>query len=175
MAIELDLTNDDPTRTGAFETVEPGNAHVVVVDFQEYGAKTGNHIVDLEILAHNDRGQVGKVHREFFSQNDAAVWRLRLLAVVCRLATVDELKAAKDAGKPISIEFGDCVGKQICVTLEEQTYDGKTSIQIGSGLFALDDDRCKTFPRNEAMLSRAAPDDLLSGGSSDSSDDPFGL
>lgn len=154
MAIDLDLTNDDPTKTG-FDPVAPGKAHAQMVKWTDYGSKNGDHVGEFEVVAHQDPDQVGKVHTEYFSQKSTVVWKLRTLAIALGLTTVDALSRAKEAGQSVPLEFADGVNRQLFVTFSNHEYNGKTSTRIEGGMFHLTDPKAKGHPRNVGMLKRS--------------------
>ena len=161
MALDLDLSEDNFRESG--DDVAPGKCMVVLSEFKEHGASgTGNHIVDLEIVAHENPDEVGKVHTEFFSQTPKAGYRLRQLAVASGLTTLERMKAAKDAGEYPTIEFNDAVGRPFYVLLATEEYtkrDGtiETSVKIGKGgaaMYRIDDKKYADWPTNESMKAR---------------------
>lgn len=155
MAIQMPLDNYGEGR------VAPGRCHLSVSDFKEYGEpKSGSHIVECEILAHDDPEQVGKTFKDFIpdpARNAKAVFRIVEFAVATGLITRDQLKRAKEAGEAPEIEPTQSVGKQFFAVLAEEEYNGKTNTKVkdGRAYYRIDDPKAKDFPRSEGMLKRA--------------------
>ena len=159
MAVELDFAEDNLRESA--DDVKPGKCMAVVSEFQEYGAKNGNHICEFEIVAHDDPAEVGKIHQEFFSQTPKAVYRLRQLAIAAGLTTIEAAKAAKEAGQSVPIEFADSVGHPMYVLLAAEEYEKNGTITVntrvgkgGAAMYRVDDPRCADWPTNEPMKVR---------------------
>lgn len=162
MAIELDLSQDNGER----DDVRPGKAQAVFAKFNEYGhSKSGSHTAEFEIVAHDDKEQIGKTHVEFFSSKPGAAFRLKSLAIAVGLTTVEECEKAKEENRPVSMEFNDAVGRQLFITLGEEEYQGRKSVKIGPrAMYHLTDEKAKNHPRNAGMLKRSGvPLDKIPG------------
>lgn len=153
MAIAVDLS-EDKLQDG-MDNVAPGKAHVHMQKFHEYGSKTGDHMADFEVVAHDNPAEVGKMHREYFPQKSSVAWKLRSLAIGLGLTTMDDCQKAKEEGRPLEIEYQDGVGRQMFVTFTESEYNGKKSVRIEGNMWPLTSDKCKGHPRNAGMLKRS--------------------
>lgn len=156
MAIAVDLT-EDKLQDG-MDNVVAGKAHVVMQKFHEYGSKSGDHMADFEVVAHDQPSEVGKIHREYFPQKSSVAWKLRALAVGLGLTTMDECQKAKEEGRALQIEYQDGVGRQMFVTFAESEYNGKKSVRVEGNMWPLTSEKCKGHPRNAGMLKRSGVD-----------------
>jgi len=155
MALQLNLDNYGEGR------VAPGRCHLLVNAFNEYGEpKSGSHVVECEVLAHDDPEQVGKTFKDFIpdpARNGKAVFRLVEFSVGAGLLTREEIKQHQRDGTAPEIEPKDSEGRQLFALLVEEEYNGKTNTKVkdGRGYFRIDDPKAADFPRNAGMLKQA--------------------
>jgi len=169
MGLLIDLNNvNDPTKVGTGGRVKPGRCHAAMTKFDEYGEpKSGCHIANWEILAHDDPSQVGKVFKDFLgdpanvtSEKSAAyaVERILLYCYVLGVTTPEAMDAAKKGGEVPSLDLASANSRQAFLNLTEEEYNGKINTRIsnaGFDIFGLNSPSAKDFPRNAAMTARA--------------------
>jgi hypothetical protein len=153
MGWEFDTNDFDPETLGGFDNPKPGRYHVQVQQCDESGGKKGEMTVRFEVLAGTVPDQEGKTHLEYFSKTPAAAKRALMFAVACGLTTIDELKQCKGAGKNPVIHFSDAVGRQLCIGLEEDEYEGKKRNKVDFRIWATDAPEAKDIPKNAGMLA----------------------
>lgn len=142
MAITLDMSKDSESR----EFVTPGRALCEVVDFEEFATKNGSHILKLEVLDHDKNENIGRIHWEYYSSADAAVFRLRHLAVVTGIVSIEDVERARKNNEFLELEFKDAIGKKVFVLFEEDEYEGKIRVVIGNSgtsIYSIDDPKVK--------------------------------
>ena len=130
-----------------------GRYHVSVVEVDEDGGERGEMIVQYEVLAGSTEGQEGCIHRDYFSKTMKAMGRIHQLAMACKMVTPEQLKELKAKGQSPTYDFRrDAVGKQICVELTDEEYQGKTRVKCGFAIYAVDDKKVAAWPKNAGML-----------------------
>lgn len=155
MAINLDLTETDPSRAGGFPRVAAGKAHVIVTDFKPNHAKNGDHEVYVSVLAHSDASQVSMTHREQYSTQAKMAWKILGFLYATKVANKDAMTAAKNNGQAYApIEEQHSIGRQFFCTFTHSEKDGKTYCNIDYPI-AIDDPEAKNFPHDSAALARA--------------------
>lgn len=155
MAINLDLTETDPSRAGGFPRVAAGKAHVIVTDFKANTARNGDHEVHVSVLAHTDPTQIGMSHREQYSVQAKMSWKILGFLYATKVANKDAMVAAKNSGQAYApIEEQHSIGRQFFCTFTHSEKDGKTYCNIDYPI-AIDDPEAKNFPRDAAALARA--------------------
>lgn len=133
MAVEVFMDEIDTDAIGGFDRVAAGSYHAIIVGLDEDGGKKGEMTVDLEVLRGTTANQEGKVHREFFPKTSEKTARKKMLAlaIACGLTTKLELDQHKANGTTPNLDFaGKCIGKQVCMDLEANEYQGKTYIRM---------------------------------------------
>lgn len=163
----------DADRVGGFAEAPAGDFHVEVLNVEEDGGKNGETIVDFEILAGNPAGHEGKTHREYFSTSGKAKTRLLTFACAVKLTTPAALKAAQEARQSVRIDIQQAIGRQCCIKIKDEEYEGKVRAKVGFRMWALDDTAAKGIPLNQGKLQQP-PAPPSAGGSPPASDDPFG-
>lgn len=172
MVLEISLDDFNPERHNIFADPKPGRAHVVATDWEELAVRGEWHRLRMEIVAHDDPGEVGKNTSELFHAGSRSQWRLILLALALRLTTVDELNAKKESGEPLVLDIEKGLGRSFFVRfVKEKDPNGETRIRINQNLFSIDDPRCTGWPRNEKIIER----EQQQGDSDDAAADVFGL
>lgn len=169
MGWEFDANDFDPDTLGGFDNPKPGLYHVQIQKLDENGGKNGEMTVRFEVLSGTTPNQEGKTHLEYFTKSAKAAKRALTFAVACGLTTIDELKAQKAAGKNPVIHFADAVGRQLCIGLEEDEYQGKKRVKVDFRLWALDSPEAADIPMNKGALSGMAAGEGAGGAA-----DPFG-
>lgn len=155
MAFEAPIQQDyDPEKTMLGPAA--GKYHVCIVKVDEDGGKNGEMIVDYEVLAGSTPGQEGLVHRDYFSKKIKAMGRIHQLAMACHMITAQQINDLKEKGQSPSYDFvNDAVGKHIHVDLQDDEYNGKIRVKCGFGIFAVDDPKVASWPKNHGMLKSA--------------------
>lgn len=146
------------TDYGDFATA--GKAHVRVAKFEEHGSKSGDHVAHLEILAHSNPDDVGKIYKDYIPcpiRNGKAVFRIIEFMVGCGAITRQQVKDSQENDTDLEINPQGTVDRQMFIELVEEEYNGKTSIKVRGGrdYFRVDDPKCKDWPTNQGMLKRA--------------------
>lgn len=156
MAVEVYMDEIETDAIGGFDRVAAGSYHMKVVSLDEEGGKKGEMTVDFEVLRGTVANQEGKVHREFFAKTSEKTARKKMLsfAIACGLTTKLELDKHKAAGTSPVLDFaGQCVGKQVCMNLEANEYQGKTYIRMAwDEVFHPCDKRANHVPLLAGML-----------------------
>ena len=171
MGFEVPLDDIDPATVGAdFENVKKGKYHVQINDVKfeqktKDDEKYTNMVVEYEVLNGTEESEIGKTMKDFFKMAGGSVKRALKLALATKITSEEELESLKKRGKGFS-GWEDMVGRQCCVMVEEDTYQGKTRGKVGFGIWAIGSDHAKDIPLNNGMLQQAA----AGGGSVD----PFG-
>ena len=125
----------------------PGRYHVVVKHVDESFEKFDKIVVDFEVLAGTMPGMEGRELSEFFACTDKAISRLQRLALCLGLLTPGE--ADKD------VEFGDGVGRDLVIEVEENNYtkaDGTkvNSVRVGYlGMWSTANEAVKDVPKGK--------------------------
>lgn len=182
MPIEFDTNDFDPDKVGgSFDAVADGLYHVQVDALQEEGGRGGEMIVDFGVLAGTTANQEGKSHREYFSRSAKAAGRALQLACAVGLTTIEELKKLKEAGKNPVIDFTLAVGRQLCIGIESEEYQGKTRGKVDFRIWSVDSPKAANIPKAKSALDKA--NDTTSpfedpriggdGGVATAEDDPF--
>lgn len=122
-----------------------GRYHVVVSNVDATCVKFPKAIVvEFEVLAGTTPGQVGRKHLEFMSLAEAAQDRLLRLALAIGILL---------PGEERDVVFGEAIGKQIVIQLEDHTYQGKTTRRIPfAGFWPLDHKDHLDVPRDQEAI-----------------------
>lgn len=145
----------DNFNADGFESAAPGDCHALLSAVDEDGGNHGEMICDFEILASTTPDQEGKSHREYFQKTIKAFQRIHTLAVALGMVTVERLKEHKAAGTNPTYDFPAAVGRQLCIGLSDEEYNGKHRTKVNFNLYAVTDPRVASWPKNAAMLSEA--------------------
>lgn len=133
MAIEVFMDELDTDSIGGFDRVSPGAYHMKIVAVDEDGGQKGEMTVDFEVLRGNTANQEGKVHREFFKKTSEKTARRKMLAlaIACGMTTKAALDKHKSEGTAPTLDFASSApGKNVCMNLEANDYNGKTYIRM---------------------------------------------
>jgi hypothetical protein len=179
MGWEFDTDDFDPDRIDGFDVVADGRYHVQVDSVQEEGGKNQEMIVNFGVLSGTTAGQEGKNHQEYFSRSPKAAKRALLFACATGLTTIEELKKAKEANKNPVIDFTLAVGRQLCIEIVAEEYQGKMRPKIGFGIYSVDSPKAAGIPISQAAAAKAgdSPDPFgapAGEGGSGGDDDIFG-
>lgn len=159
MAIEIPVDDMDTDKIGGFDRVQPGSYHCQVVAIDEDGGKSGELVLDAEVLRGTTPNQEGKVQREFFGKELAKELprrKLFALAIALGLTTKAELEQHKKNRTCPVLDFSSCVGRQFCMNLAANEYEGKTSTRIAwDEIYHPTDKRANHIPLNLVMLQKA--------------------
>lgn len=158
MAFEVFVDEIDTDNIGGFDRVMPGSFHTAVVHLEEEGGKKGEMIVDFEILRGTTANQEGKVMRIYFRKDMDKPARKMMLAFA--IATGLTTKAALDKHKADhtspTLDFTTVIGKQVCMNLVEDNFNGKISTKLSwDEIFHPTDKRASHIPLNSVMLAKA--------------------
>jgi hypothetical protein len=129
--------------------VAPGLYHVMVKNVDESMTKYPSKIVaEFEVLSGTTSGQEHKTHTEWFSvATDGAMRRVLRLALALGLLRPGEEK---------DVSFGDAIGKQIIIEIEQQEYEGKKYLRIAfMGMWPIDHPDVRHVPLHAEMLKLA--------------------
>ena len=133
MPINMPCDDLDVDNLGGFDEVLAGWVHGKIVAVDEDSGDKGDLAIDIEVLRHTSSNQVGKVHRELFRKTMSSKFcrqKFIALALAASLTTTDELKKMSAEGKVPSIDYTKALGKQICIKLTDNEYNGKTRSQM---------------------------------------------
>ncbi len=159
-------TEEIPENLDGFDFPDAGQYHVQVNTLDEDAVSQGGSpqmAVEYEILSGNPAGQEGKTQRDYFAKSAKAIKRALMFAVAAGLITKDEITAAREAKKNLAIDYTAAVGRQLCIEIIKEEYEGKTRNKVQFGIWHLDDPAAKDIPKNAAMLAQlgdAAPDPM---------------
>ena len=155
MAFEAPIEEQyDPEKT--MLGPEKGKYHVQVVKVDEDGGQKGEMVVEYEVLAGTTPGQEGLVHRDYFAKSIKAMGRIHQLAMACRMITAQQIKDLKEKGQSPTYDFvNDAMNAHLHVELFDDEYNGKTRTKCGFGIFAIDDPKVASWPKNHGMLKSA--------------------
>jgi len=184
MAFEFPIDSVDPDNLDGFNPVAAGLYHVEINSVDENSGKNDDTmVVDFEILAGTTANQEGKTYRDYFGKDtEGQLKRALILAVASGLLSPDELKQHKDAGTNPSVDFETLApGRQLCIGLEDETWEGKTRAKMGFKMFAIDSEPAGDIPMNKGKLAQlgnvttatAAPAAAAAPGSEDAFDNVF--
>ena len=119
-----DKVNESTAGEGGFDVVAPGFYIIRVADVVE---KDDNFNIDMEVVGGTKPPEVGKVHREFISLNAKDGNRKRRLAfaMATNLVTKEEIKAARENGSGLAIEYESAVGSHCVIEVEQEKKNVK--------------------------------------------------
>jgi len=84
--------------------------------------------------------------------------RIFQFAVAIGLTTEEAIKAAKQGGQALDLDFeNDAPGRQFCGKLVEEEYQGKTRNKLNFNIWALDDKKAQGIPLAQDRLKKPAP------------------
>lgn len=160
MALSFDARGDDSYESiGGFTKLPAGRYHVEIVEVDESQEKQEKILVTFEVLAGTIPDCAGKRHTEFFGLTEAAIDRLKRLAMVCGLI---------DPGEEKDVSFEDAVGQDLIVEFVPNDYISKKTgeevktTQMGyGGFWKTDNSEVKEVPRGK--LSEGGDDGAASG------------
>lgn len=155
MSFELPLDEVDTGSVGGYDRVEPGKYHCIVMALNEDGGKNGEMVVDFEILRGTTANQEGRSHRELFKKDVKSVQirKFLALAIACGLTTREQIEELKAKGERPMFDWQQCVGKQVCMHLEENEHQGKTYVRLAwDEIWRLDDKRANSIPLHAGFL-----------------------
>ena len=149
--MRMDASSDESYEgVGAskFKRLPAGRYHVEIIEVDETLQKEPNKIpITFEVLAGTIPGQNGARHTEFFSISDAAMDRLKRLAMVCDLIAPGESK---------DVSFNDCLRKRLVIEIVPHSYTSEktgqkvdtTQLDFG-GFWKEDHEAVKDVPRGQ--------------------------
>lgn len=158
MAIDVYMDEIETDAIGGFDRVQPGHYHAKVTYIDEEGGKKGELIAEFEILRGTTANQEGKVHREYFGRDAGKMARKKLLALAIAggLTTKAALDKHKADGTSPSLDYTQIVGRQVCLDLELNEYNGKTSTRLAwDQVYHPSDKRASHVPVLLRMLTDA--------------------
>lgn len=163
MALSFDARGDDSYESiGGFIKLPAGRYHVEIVEVDESQEKHDKILVTFEVLAGTIPDYAGKRHTEFFGLTEAAIDRLKRLAMVCGLI---------DPGEEKDVSFEDAVGQDLIVEfvpndyVNERTGKEVKTTQMGyGGFWKTDNSEVKEVPRGKVSEGN---DDAASGDDGD--------
>lgn len=164
MADELDFDGLDPNRLEKFDRVLPGSYHMAIVQAEEYGGKNNDKLVlEYQVISGTTPGMEGRTIKDNIPMSsDEWVRRKKAkIAFAIRLTTPEQAAAAKKAGKPISLNWSDAIGRHLCVRVKERRYDKDGTEQVTSqvgfseDIFAIDAPDAQGIPIDRAAIKAA--------------------
>lgn len=135
-----------------------GRYHVQVVNADEDGGTKSEMIIDFEVLAGTTPGQEGLRHREYFQKTVKAMSRIHTLAIALGMVTSDQIKDAQAKGASLTYDFESQVGKQLCISLSEEEYNGKTRCKVNFEMYHVANPKVADWPKNAGMLKSGGYD-----------------
>lgn len=166
MAFELYVDDVDLDDVGGkpFDRVAPGDYHMLVESIDEEGGKKGEMVVVLQILRGTTPGMESKSYTLELSKSFEK-WPLRKLtafAIATRLTSKELLEKAKAAKEAPVIDWPAAVGRTICMSLEDNEYNGKHYTRLAwDNIWSPIDKRAAHVPLHADALKRdglALPD-----------------
>lgn len=153
MAFQLCADDVDLAEVGGKEKVLPGEYHMLVESVNEDGGEKGEMLVELQILRGTTPGMESKRYQEKFSK-DLKKWPLRKMtafALAARLITKEELEKNKSP----EIEWTEARGRTICMSLENNEYEGKNYTRLAwDNIWSPIDKRASHIPLHAEALKR---------------------
>lgn len=143
---------------GGYDRVQAGDYFAKIVKVDEESDQKGKMIVDFEILSGTNPGQESKVLRLYFEKSNSkmAVRKLTALAIACGITSLDALKKAKAENKGVDLQFPLCQDKYVCLVLEDNTYNNRTTTQLSwDSIYHPADKRANHIPLIAAHLKVA--------------------
>jgi len=181
MAFEVPVDDIDTETVGGFDKVAVGSYHFEITSVDEEGGTKGEMIVKTEVLRGTTSNQEGKEIAHYFSKEMTALARRKILAlaIATGLTTKQQLDQHKANGTSPSFDFNSIVGRQVCMNLEDNEWNGKHSTRLAwDEIYHPTDKRANHIPLNVAKLKAAGivlpagrnPDGAVkAGGQSDGS------
>ena len=151
--LELPTTNVDPDRLdGTYNNPRPGRYYGEVNYVDECDPKTGKMIADLEVLSGDPPDQVGKTIRAYFELHtddpakQESYWnKIRNFAIATGLTSVEEIRAAKEAGLAQQFDFETATGRKVCFEVEDAPKC-KAGVSVGFGIYHVNSPKAKGIP-----------------------------
>lgn len=155
MAFEAPIQeNYDPEKTMLGPAA--GKYHVCITKVDEDGGQNGQMLVDYEVLAGDTPGQEALIHRDYFAKSIKAMGRIHQLAMACKMISIQQINDLKSKGQSPTYDFAnDALGKHLHVELTDEEYNGKIRVKCGFMIFAVDDPKVASWPKNHHMLQKA--------------------
>lgn len=158
MGFEVPLDDVETDSVGGFDYVRSGQYHAEVTEYTEEGGKKGEDIVKIEILRGTTPKQEGKECKLYFKR-DFDKWSLRkiiALALATDVITKKQLDEHKLNKTSPTFDFSNIVGKQICLAIEENEYEGKVTSRLAwDNLWHPADGRAARIPLNMGKIEKA--------------------
>lgn len=180
MALQVDFNTLKGKKADQLDStgVNPGRGMVLIKSFNEYGGKSQEHVVEMEIVAWSVTAQdgsqpdVGKPHtHRIFTDTSKGEWQaaqlmsqLAQLAMATGMITPDQADAMIKGGSSPELDFATRCSEGIPVFIEltaesDKKDDTKKYINIakrGTAIYHIGDPRCKGWPINQGVLNRFA-------------------
>lgn len=171
--MEVDLGTDlDPGRDigeqqdSSFQR-KPGKGMYLLTQFHEWGdTRNGKHIFKYEIVAHEEPGEVANLYWDRISdlgglegkQRNAVAANYVNLAIAFGLYTAEQLKQMKAKGEKPNFDFGQCVGRAICInTYASKDTDAQGNPFLNSGAyFHPGDPKAAKYPKHPQWTPKGA-------------------
>ncbi len=180
MALSIDMNTLKGKKADQLDStgVNPGRGMVLIKSFGEFTGKSGEHIVEMEVVAWSvtaqdgSRPDVGKpfTHR-IFTDTSKGEWQaaqlaaqLAQLAMATGMITPDQADAMIKTGNSPELDFAahcsEGVPVYVELTLETDKKDeNKKYVNVakkGTAIYHVGDPRCKGWPMNQGVLNRFA-------------------
>ena len=136
-----------------FPRVKPGRYHFVLTDSDDTFTNSEAFIVKAEVLAGTNPTEIGKEHKEYMSISNAALRRIKRLALVMGIITPEQ------ALQPLVVDFTPWhgIGQFVADVIEEE-YEGRKKAKFGFlDFFTVDSPEAKGIPMNRGALELLTP------------------
>lgn len=122
---------------------KPGKCQLLVAKVEDKGDYVS---FTSQILAHEDKSQVGKNTFNTVNKGGKGSKRAFLFALATGIITRQDIAEAKEAGTSIDIPFESAYGKLYYGTLAASTYNGKAKCRVEWDFKSLDSPEAKEYP-----------------------------
>lgn len=150
MTFQMDASGDESYKSvgGSFVPLPAGRYHAEIVEVDESFQKHSDKVpITFEVIAGTNPGFEGRKHTERFATSEAAMDRLKRLALVVGLLKPGEVK---------EVSFSQAVGASLVIEMVPHSYKSEKTgnmvetTQLGFGTFwPLDDEEVKDVPRGK--------------------------
>lgn len=158
MALEIPVDDLDTENVGGYDKVAPGSYHMAITHVDENGGRKGEMIVKTEVLRGTTTNQESKEIAHYFANERTPLARRKILAlaIAAGLTTKQELDQHKANGTSPTLDFNSIVGKQVCMNLEDNEYEGKHTTRLAwDEIYHPADKRASHIPLSVPHLKKA--------------------
>lgn len=179
----LDMTDYDPSKMGGTR-LPVGEYHFSIMDVDPREGQTREKTISengvekvvevaedikitLEVAAAADNDLIGATTSVFFPKGGRGLGKTLMLLCATGITTQEELEKMKADGKNPDWDLNSLCGRSFIGKMEENEWQGKKSVKLGFGIYAVDDPKVAHVPKNAALIG-----DQMAKANAD--DDPFG-